>query len=67
MFSVSLFPDMSNCFYISDYLLIMTTNNNLLDKILNYPNNKDKNHKYAIEAWNTIKKPPGSNRYVPEY
>lgn len=30
------------------------------------PNNKGKSRKDAIEAWNTIKKLPGSNRYVPE-
>mgnify|MGYP003418240951 CR=1 FL=1 len=30
------------------------------------PNNKGKSRKDAIEAWNTIKKLPGSNRYIPE-
>lgn len=30
------------------------------------PHNKGKSRKDAIEAWNTIKKLPGSNRYVPK-
>lgn len=28
------------------------------------PNNKDKNREDAIKAWNTIKKLPGSNKYI---
>lgn len=31
------------------------------------PANQGKSRKEAIEAWNTIKKLPGSNKYMPDY